>query len=142
MSEIRFTVPAVPVPQPRARATAFNGRARMYEAKTEHPIHAFKASVRMSAASVHTGAPIEGPVRLRATFLLPRPKLPKKAGEQRFPHTKRGDIDNFAKALMDALNGLLWKDDSQVYELCAAKEVCASSETPCVQIVVLHGGIV
>ena len=34
------------------------------------------------------------------------------------PTAKRyGDIDNLAKAVMDALNGILWADDSQIVEL-------------------------
>lgn len=34
-------------------------------------------------------------------------------------HGRRGDVDNMAKLVLDALNGVLWKDDSQVAEICA-----------------------
>ena len=32
-----------------------------------------------------------------------------------------GDLDNLAKAVLDALNGILWQDDSQITELHAYK---------------------
>lgn len=46
-----------------------------------------------------------------------------------------GDIDNFVKAVFDALNGIVFVDDAQVVEICAAKkcgengmviEICAA----------------
>lgn len=136
---IQFIVPAVPVPQPRARATAINGRARMYEAKRSHPIHDFKASVRMAAVAVHRGAPIEGPIRLFARFVLPRPKNTPKKDRDRKPHTKRGDVDNFLKAVMDALNEVLWLDDAQIYLAECRKMVASANESPHVEIRVIPG---
>jgi Holliday junction resolvase RusA-like endonuclease len=133
---IEFTVPAIPVPQPRARATAFAGCARMYEAKATHPIHAFKASCRMAAQAAYSGGPLEGPIVLECEFVLPRPTLPKKAGTYRFPHTKRGDVDNLLKAVMDALNGITWRDDAQVYIVRASKIVAAQGEVPHVLIAI------
>ena len=32
-----------------------------------------------------------------------------------------GDIDNLVKAVLDALNGIMWEDDSQITELHAYK---------------------
>jgi Holliday junction resolvase RusA-like endonuclease len=43
-----------------------------------------------------------GPVALFCTLYRPR---------------RAGDADNALKALLDALNGLLWVDDSQIEEL-------------------------
>lgn len=37
------------------------------------------------------------------------------------PHIHRPDIDNITKAILDALNGLAYKDDNQVFELYARK---------------------
>lgn len=41
---------------------------------------------------------------------------------------KRGDLDNMIKALLDAGNGVLWKDDKQVFEINA--QVIRDCETP------------
>ena len=34
-----------------------------------------------------------------------------------FRPQRRGDLDNTAKAILDALNGIAWEDDSQIIEL-------------------------
>lgn len=135
---IRFKVPAVPVAQPRARATAIGGRARMYEAKSDHPIHAFKASVRVAAKSAYSGAPLQGPLSVELYFILPRPKsATKKRGDNpRYWHTGRGDCDNFAKGFLDALNGLTISDDAAVCRLYVSKKVAAASEQPHVEAVI------
>lgn len=33
----------------------------------------------------------------------------------------RGDVDNYVKTILDALNGIAWVDDSQVVKLTAIK---------------------
>lgn len=41
------------------------------------------------------------------------------------PHTQRklrGDIDNYAKTILDALNGVAWVDDRQITHLTIIKE--------------------
>lgn len=37
------------------------------------------------------------------------------------PHLKRPDSDNIGKIVMDSLNGVAWKDDSQVSDLIVHK---------------------
>ena len=38
------------------------------------------------------------------------------------PYTKKPDSDNIAKAILDSLNGLAYKDDNQVADLFVTKE--------------------
>jgi len=33
----------------------------------------------------------------------------------------RGDVDNYVKAILDALNGVAWQDDKQIIELTVRK---------------------
>ena len=44
-------------------------------------------------------------------------------------HTKRPDVDNLGKAVIDALNGVAWDDDSQITHLHVEKKY---SDHPCV----------
>lgn len=41
-----------------------------------------------------------------------------KAGKLKYP---RGDVDNYAKLVLDACNGLFYVDDSQIHTLTASK---------------------
>lgn len=134
MCEIRFNVPAVPVPQPRPRAVAVNGRARVFGAPKSHAVHAFKATCRLSFSEARWVNPLTGPVALALVFVFPRPKLPKKLGTGRLPHAKRPDFDNCEKSVVDALTGLAWKDDSQLCDVRTTKWIAAADEPPHVEV--------
>jgi Holliday junction resolvase RusA-like endonuclease len=136
--QIRFTVPAVPVAQPRPRAAKRGNFVGVYEAPKTHAIHAFKASVRLAAAAVYSGPPLEGPLSVFAEFVMPRTN-----GERwktkpmpRYYHAKTCDLDNLIKGCFDALNKLLWHDDAQVAVLHCQKVVAAGDEQPHVAVTV------
>lgn len=58
--------------------------------------------------------PHEGPVALSITAIFPYPKS-YKGTESPEPHVSRPDWDNIGKLVSDALNGIAWHDDSQVW---------------------------
>lgn len=154
MREIRLTVPAVPVPQPRARATSIGGSARMHEvtsikqadgSRKPHAIVAFKATVRLAFEAAYSGPPHAGPVTIGVRFLMPRPKsmIWKTRPMPRVPHARaKCDIDNLAKAVMDALTGLAWVDDDQIWSATLIKQYAAGDEQPhCELVIRLEGGV-
>jgi Holliday junction resolvase RusA-like endonuclease len=49
-------------------------------------------------------------------------------------HTKKPDEDNLKKAVYDALNKMLWRDDSQICESAFEKWIAAGDEQPHVVI--------
>jgi len=128
---IEFSVPSIPVAQPRARATSIGGHARIYEPK-DHPIAAFKACVRLAASGAFSGAPLTGPLRVDCVFVFPRVQAMrwKSKPMPRVRHTTKNDLDNICKAVFDALNGLLYADDRQICELHAEKWIAAGDEQP------------
>lgn len=66
-----------------------------------------------------------GAIDVRITFFFAPPKsISKKKKEQLIgtPHLKKPDTDNLAKAILDALNGTAWKDDSQIFLLTIEKQ--------------------
>lgn len=51
------------------------------------------------------------PVKLTVRAIFPRPQIHDPAVRS---HTVKPDLDNIVKSIKDALNGVAWRDDSQV----------------------------
>jgi Holliday junction resolvase RusA-like endonuclease len=67
--------------------------------------------------------PYEGPLQIQIVVRIMKPKSkPKKVI---YP-TGIPDADNYAKLLLDALNGVVWRDDSQVVRLFVEKAYCTT----------------
>lgn len=132
---IAFTVPAIPIAQPRQRH-AIRGNYVANYTPTKHPVTAFKATVRLSFADAYQGPPLEGPVTLKIAFIFPRPgrMIWKKRDMPRVEHTSKPDLDNCLKSVKDALKGLAWRDDSQVSQLVACKHIASGDEQPHVYV--------
>lgn len=82
------------------------------------------------AARALEAAPLEGPLELTCTFVMPRPgkhfyKDKKRRGQLRSDaphwHTKAPDTTKLLRSTEDALKGIVWKDDSQVARQHASK---------------------
>lgn len=61
--------------------------------------------------------PLLGALQLTLLFALKRPMC---ALDRDYPSV-RPDLDNYAKAVMDAFNGVFWVDDAQVVKLSTQK---------------------
>lgn len=145
---IAFHVNAVPVAQPRPRASSFGGKVRVHEvtsirnadgSRKPHPIAAFKATVRMAAETAYKGPPLQGPLCINLVFVFPRPqsKVWKTRDMPRLPHVSKPDRDNCDKAVLDALKGLLFVDDAQVCDGRIIKWVASGSEQPGVDVQII-----
>ena len=118
---IAFEIPGDPVPQPRPRVSTRGGFARAYVPAT-HPVHAYRQAVAVAARQA--GAGVHGdPVNVVIDLVFARPKshLRKTGLKADAPRLPRVDIDNAAKAILDALNGVAWEDDAQVQRLVVEK---------------------
>ena len=128
-TRIELWIPNEPKPKGRPRSfTGPSGRPRIY---TPESTQAYEnhvkgtAMIDMYRAGLETFPPTV-PLRVRIDFFLQVPmskplKWREKAiGRQTRP-TKRPDLDNLEKAILDALNGTAWSDDSQIVELMSAK---------------------
>ena len=74
----------------------------------------------------HGGSMIHGPVSVSVVFMLKTPAswpMAKRmlAQEREIRPTKKPDVDNLVKTVMDALNGLAYYDDKHIVELSARK---------------------
>lgn len=114
---IRFTVPGAPQGKGRPRFSTRGGFARAF---TPQKTVAYEGLIALAAQDVMAGAPpLEGPVRVDAvaTFPIPKSWSKKRRAEAeagRVYHVSKPDRDNIDKAIGDGLNGVVWKDDSQV----------------------------
>lgn len=145
---LQVTIPAVPVAQPRGRATSRGGKARIYSPtriKTSHgtkahPIVEYKLAVRHAVMRAYGGQVLDGPLRLDLVFVMPRPAsmIWKTKPMPRMPHIKKPDRDNLDKAVMDALTGVLWRDDAQVCSGNVEKWIAAWNESPHVELTLSH----
>lgn len=97
-----FVVPGPPVPLQRARRGA---GGRFY---TPRASKVYKDKVGWLARQAGVRC-LKGPVRLTVAVWV--------------PDARRRDVDNVAKACMDALTGIAWQDDSQVSRLVVTRQL-------------------
>ena len=118
---ISFVVCGDPVAQPRHKIATRGKFAHAYIPK-DHSIHAYKQALQMFARIAMAGrTPVDGPVLVTILFRFARPKSHTKAARLDDNHRQKPDLDNLAKAVLDALNGICWLDDSQVCQIRASK---------------------
>lgn len=122
MKCVDFFVPGTPCGKGRPRFSRKTGRAYTPEKTASYEsLVAFAGYEAMAGLDL-----IDGPVALvlTATFGIPASwskKRQQAASEGRVWHTGRPDGDNIAKCAGDALNGIVWKDDSQIARCSFAK---------------------
>jgi Holliday junction resolvase RusA-like endonuclease len=107
-------VHGIPKAQPRPRMTRTGHTYNPDTAK------AWKEAIQAVFLPIRK-EPIDDAVYIIVYFYMPRPKGMKKQ-DATAPHTKKPDIDNLLKAVMDALTDIkIWRDDSLVYFIQAHK---------------------
>lgn len=129
---VQLVINEIPKPQPRPRITVRGKYAHAYEPKS---ITEYKRLVAGKYHSVYKQKlPLTGALSVDVRFYRPIQKSISKVERQRrllgqsLP-TVKPDIDNYVKAILDALNGLAFKDDSQIAVLYARKIYSAKPRT-------------
>lgn len=118
--DLELTIPGSPVAKGRPRV----GKYGTY---TPKKTASFESYVSFCWASEYGHLkPLEGALSVSIVFYLPIPKSASKKAREAIKqgitkHTKKPDLDNMAKSVLDALNGLAYKDDSQIYSLTLYK---------------------
>lgn len=116
-----FDLPWEPVAWKRPRARVFGGRAHMFTDRGQrNDIAAIRYLLSEKGARIYQA---RLPLELRVEFRVKRPK----SAPKRVVHpVTRPDVDQYAKAILDAATGILWEDDAQVVRLTATKVYDAS----------------
>lgn len=110
-----------PMAQSRPR---FARRGRCVVAYEKKEMKAWRVECsRLIKENFGTGELIEGPLKIDATFYIHPPKyisskkkLKEKLEAEEIFCSKKPDIDNYLKALLDSMTGIVFKDDGQVVE--------------------------
>jgi Holliday junction resolvase RusA-like endonuclease len=124
MKLVQFFVAGDPKGQPRPRAFSRGGKARVYDPGTAE---GWKGQVALAAREHLPSIPIDTAAGVHLRFLLPRPRghygkrgLRPSAPEH---HVSTPDVDNLAKAVLDALVEIgFLRDDGQVRMLHVTKD--------------------
>lgn len=142
MIGITFTVPGQPVAKGRPKFRNVHTKAGQSFTTTYTPAKTrnFETLVKEIAASAMAGRPpLNAPLALRVELGLQIPmswskKKQEKARAGIVRATKKPDGDNCLKAVKDACNGIVWRDDSMVVRATVEKRY---AETPGARVHVL-----
>ncbi|PEK91417.1 RusA family crossover junction endodeoxyribonuclease [Bacillus mycoides] len=137
---IKFTVLGEPVAQGRPRASTRKKANGKVEVKMYDPSKSrdFKQYVGLVASQYAPDKLLEGALQLEVKVYKPSLKSFSKkktlaAEEGLLRPTTKPDVDNYVKGVKDALNKIIWNDDSQVVDLKVSKWY---SEKPRVEVIV------
>ena len=132
---INFVVPGRPQPKERPRVTRSGysftpPRTKEYEALV---IEEAKKSETLPQSPIE-----DKPLKMIIWCMMPIPsswskKKQEQARRGELLPAKRPDIDNLGKIIMDALNGVAYKDDSQIVQLVINKRY---SDEPMIDVLI------
>ncbi len=133
---LSFVVPGKPVGKGRPRFARIGNSVKTY---TPTATKSYEHAVTLLArAGLGRRGPLQGPLEVRIEALCPVPASWSRVKRRRaidsgLRPTTKPDIDNLAKAVLDALNGTAFRDDAQVVDLACSKRYGA---IPSVHVVV------
>lgn len=112
--KVKFTIPGVPVPKARPRVV----RGHAFTPKKTKDYETLVKDVYNLTVGEYLG---DSAIVATIDLYFPIPESYSKSKKRRIAdgeikHTKRPDVDNCAKAILDALNEVAYKDDAQIVE--------------------------
>ena len=119
---VEFMVLGAPKGKERPRAAKLRDRTIVYTPKkTKDYEREIATAYRTQCRGIFSGAVA---IEIHAYYEIPKSASRKRVLDMvtdRERPTKKPDVDNIAKAVCDALNGVAYKDDSQVVDLTVRK---------------------
>ncbi len=130
MGAVSFTIPGVPVAKGRPRF----GNGRAYTPQRTRYAESKSQGAALEAMNKARLRPTAGPVEVQLEFYFPVPASWPQHKRQRvisgeLKPASRPDLDNLAKQVTDAMNGIVYIDDAQIVSLSARKWFSQAPET-------------
>ncbi len=120
--KIRFFVPGLPRPQGSKRAITVKGKAYSVLIEQVKGVEKWRRVVGQVAGALwRPRYPVKGKVHVQLEFIMPWRKAPEKV----YPPE---DLDKLCRAVLDALTGIVYVDDSQVTTIEASKRRALQDE--------------
>lgn len=127
MTDIRFSV--LGRPQQKGSKRAFLGKGKPIVVDSNAKARPWANQVSAAARDVYQGELIRDAVQVELFFFFARPKAHYGSGRNAGTVLASAprhmivmpDVDKLARCAVDALTGVLFKDDSQIWRLIAAK---------------------
>lgn len=117
---VSLTIPGIPIPKGRPRFTRSGftytpEKTRKYE----------KMVADIARKNMSGKPPLDCPIKVLAVAYMPIPRMSaRKTADAVAGYilpAKKPDIDNLAKAALDACNGIVWRDDALICSLLVKK---------------------
>jgi len=121
---VHFEIEITPVAKGRPR---YARRGNFVQTYTPTKTREYEDVIRENAKmAMGMSDPLETPLNVLLMFGMPIPSsTPKKALQGHLDgsvkHIKKPDLDNLAKAVLDAMNGVVYLDDNQICRLTIEK---------------------
>ena len=133
MKEVEFTVYGEPKGKGRPRFSKTKYGVRTF---TPADTRNYEAFVKISYINEVGSVKLNGAISADITGVFPIPKSVSKKQrilmeQGKIPYTKKIDIDNLCKSILDSVNGIAYDDDKQIVELTAHKMYGVE---PCVKV--------
>lgn len=124
MSQVLFSIPGPPKGKGRPK---FSRQGNFVKTYTPEETVNYENLVKLMYVKYCKNKMLEGAIRAELIGYFPIPsstskKRAKMMEEGKIRYTKKIDCDNLAKIVLDALNNIAYKDDSQVCELIVVKK--------------------
>lgn len=133
MNNFGFVIDGIPVGKERPRFANVNGFVRTYTSAKTKNAEGMIGWVASNAMKESQNVLITDPLFIFIEFRMPIPKSFSKtkhlsaiSGET--VPTVKPDLDNLAKTILDGMNGIVYKDDSQIVDLFVRKRY---ADVPC-----------
>lgn len=129
---IEFWVPGTPIPQGSKRIGR-HGKFPVILDDNDKVLRPWRKTVATAATFAMQGRePLDCAVCMSLNFVMPRPKSTPK---RRTPKAiRKPDLDKLERAVLDALTGVCFSDDSHVVSLIGSKRIAEIGETAGVHI--------
>lgn len=126
MLNVALMIPMAGIPCQRPRSTVVNGYAHVYVPQKTKDFEK-KIGEHYREATGGYRYPDDAALIVTITFSYKPPRSiskvkAKKMIDGEINYLKKPDLDNLAKAVLDGLNGIAFKDDAQIVRLNVSKE--------------------